>query len=77
MNIDERDIQACHQLMEKDRRIVKFINRKDCTNILRVKKNLKDIDPSKLPFSEGTKIFINESLCLYYRGIWNKCNKLR
>ena len=26
---------------------------------------------------EGTKIFINESLCPYYRRIWNKCKKLR
>ena len=49
--------------------ILKFVNRKDFKNILRVKKNLKHLDPSKLPFSEGTKIFINESLCPYYRGI--------
>ena len=46
VNIDERDIQACHRLREKDRLVVKFVNRKDCTNILRVKKNLKDPDPS-------------------------------
>ena len=26
---------------------------------------------------ERAKIFINESLCPYYRGIWNKCKKLR
>ena len=26
---------------------------------------------------EGTKIFVDESLCPYYRGIWNKCKKLR
>ena len=26
---------------------------------------------------EGTKNFVNESLCPYYRGIWNKCKKLR
>ena len=77
VNFDERDIQACHRLREKDRAIVKFVNRKDCTNILRVKKNLKHLDPSKLSFSEGTKIFINERLCPYSRGIWNKCKKLR
>ena len=65
VNINERDIQACHRLREKDRTIVKFVNRKDCTNILRVKKDLKHLDPSKLSFSEGTKIFINESLCPY------------
>ena len=68
-NIDERDMQACHRYREKGRTILKFVNRKDFTNILRVKKNLKHLDPSKLSFSEGTKIFINESLCPYYRGI--------
>ena len=77
MYIDERDIKACNRLREKNRTIVKFVNRKDCTNILRVKKNLKHLNPSKLPFSEGIKIFINESLCPYYRAIWNKCKKLR
>ena len=26
---------------------------------------------------KGTKIFVNENLCPYYWGIWNKCKKLR
>ena len=62
VNIDEHDILACHRFREKDRTIVKFVNQKYCTSILWVKKNLKELDPSKLSFSEGTKIFINESL---------------
>ena len=61
------DIQARHRLREKDRAIVKFVNRKDCTNSLRVKMDLKYLDPSKLYFPEETKIFINEILCPYYR----------
>ena len=77
VNVSERDIQACHRLREKGRTIVKFVNRKDSTDILRVKKDLKQLNPTKLSFTEGTKIFINESLCPYYRGIWNKCKKLR
>ena len=77
VEIDERDVQACHRLKEKERTIVKFVNRKDCLQILRVKKDLKSLDPTELDFPENTKIFINESLCPYYRGIWNKCKKLR
>ena len=50
---------------------------KDCLRILRVKKELKSLDPTELDFPENPKIFINESLCLYYRGNWNKCNTLR
>ena len=38
---------------------------------------LKHLDPTKLSFTEGAKKLINESLCPYYRGIWNKCKKFR
>ena len=74
VEVDERDI---HCLKEKERTIVKFANRKYCLQILRVKKDLKSLDPTELDFPESTKIYINESLCPYYRGIWNKCKKLR
>ena len=77
VEIDERDVQACHRLKEKERTIVKFVNRKDYLQILRVRKELKSLDPTELDFPENTKTFINESLRPYYRGIWNKCKKLR
>ena len=54
VNVNERDIQVCHQLREKDRTIVKFVNSKDYRKILGVKKDLKHLDPSKLFFSERT-----------------------
>ena len=44
---------------------------------LRMKKDLRSLDPTELDFPENTKKFINESLCPYYRSIWNKCKKLR
>ena len=56
VNVNERDIQACHQLREKDRTIVKFANRKDCTNILRVKKDLKQLEP----FLRGLKYLLTK-----------------
>ena len=77
VEIDERDVQVCYRLKEKERTVVKFANRKDSLQILRVNKQLKFLDPTELDFLENTKRFINESLCLYYRGIWNKCKKLR
>ena len=73
----EQDVQACHRSKEKERAIVKFDNRKDFLRILRVKNDLKSFDPTELNFPESTKIYINESLCPYYRGIWHKCRKLR
>ena len=77
IEIDEWDVPACHRLKEKERTIVKFVNRKDCLQILRVKTDLKSLDPTELDFPENAKIFINESLCPCYRDIWNKCKKLR
>ena len=75
--IDERDVQACHRLKEKERTIVKFVSRRECLQIIRRKNKLQSLDPTELDFPEITKIFVNESLCPFYRGIWNKCKKLR
>ena len=44
---------------------------------MRIKKELKDLNPRNLSFLEGTKIYVNDSLCPYYRGLWNECKKLR
>ena len=43
---------------------------------MRVKKELKNIDPSKFDFADDTAIFTNESLCSYYKMLWNGCKKL-
>ena len=72
VDICDRDIQACHRLKYKDQTIVKFTNRKDCLRTLRVKRQLKGGGPSVVDLPEEAKIFINEGLCPYYRGIWNK-----
>ena len=77
VEIDERDAQVCHHLKEKERTILRFVNRKDFVQIRRVKKNFKSLEPTELDFPENTNFFINESLCPYYRGIWNECKKLR
>ena len=70
------DIEACHRLYNDKETIVKFSKRKDCQQVLRVKKELKNIDPSEFDFPESTAIFINESLCPYYKMLWNNCKKL-
>ena len=51
---------------KKERTIVYVVNRKDCLRILRVKKELKSLDPTELYFLEKTKVFVNESLCNLY-----------
>ena len=45
-------------MKEKEKKtIVKFVNRKDFPQILRVKKKLKSLDPTESDFPENTKIF--------------------
>ena len=40
------------------------------------KKDLKTLNPEKLDLLSGLKIYINESLCSYYKKLWSKGKKL-
>ena len=50
--------------------------RKNCENTIRVKKGLKNLDATVLELPAGTKLYINDSLCPYYRRLWNEAKKL-
>ena len=77
VNISEDKIEACHRLVkDSDWTIVKFSSRKDCEQSMRVKKDLKDLDATDLDLPAGTKLYINDSLCPCYRGLWNEAKKL-
>ena len=41
------------------------------------KGELRKLKPSELDLSNGIKLYINESLCPYYRVLGNQCKKLR
>ena len=56
---------------------MKFSNRKDCQQILKVKKELRNLSMEDFDLSGTGKIFVNESLCPYYRVLWAKCKKLQ
>ena len=43
---------------------------------MRKKSELRKLKPSELDLPNGTKLYINESLCPYDRGLWNQCKKL-
>ena len=84
VNICSDEMEACHRLpyskkedrSKPKRTIVQFVNRKKCEQAIFNRKKLKDVDKTKLKFPEETRIFINDSLCPYYRGIYGKCKKL-
>ena len=79
-NYSKSDFHAIHKLKNTNIVILKSVNRRTTLNILKSKKNLKNLNhEQKQKLSDHglrNKIYINESLCPYYRGLFGKCNAL-
>ena len=64
VSVDKNDIDDCHSSLQgKERTIVKFRQRKDFTQVLRCKKDLRKVNMSNPDLPEGT---INYSLMNVY-----------
>ena len=70
------DIQAWNCLTNNDRVIVKFLWRKDCDEVLSVKRDLRKIKLKDIGLRGSNSIFINTSWCPYYRMLWSKSKSL-
>ena len=65
----EKKLESYYRLNKKRRLDDSDIFRKkDCEQVMRVKKALKDLN--NLDFPEGTGLFINDTLCPSYRILW-------
>ena len=58
---------ACHRLKKCNNTIIKFTSRKFADAALHYRSKLKNIRKNSFGFAEGTKLFINESLCRPYQ----------
>ena len=82
--VSPRDIESCHRLKkDNDRVTVKFSGRKDCEQIMSVKKDLKHLKMQEVGLPGNCLIFINTSLYPYYCSLypyycmlWLKCKRL-
>ena len=72
----ENDVQACHRIGSKGTTIIKLSNRQNIEKIMQRKFSLKGMKFEALGFRENTKVFLNDSLCFYYRKLWGKCKDL-
>ena len=73
------DIVACHRLGENCRIIVKLLNKKNAQNVLGEKHKLRSInlyDDNNIDTNNRRKIFINQSLCPYYRKLYGMVKDL-
>ena len=73
-----RDVQAAHRIgMDKERTIVRFVNRKDAEAAISKRSTLKVFDANSVGFDTGTKIYIEENFCPFVSKIGFMCRKLK
>ena len=68
--IEGNNIEACQRISKKKD------YRKDYQNVLNAKKKLRKLDMKEIGFPEDNPIFVNQSLCTYYRVLWSKAKRL-
>ena len=71
-DIKNENIEACHRVRRQNNVIIKFSKRKDCQQVYSVKKDLGKFDMKEVDLPEGTQVYINQSLCPYYKSLWSK-----
>ena len=72
-------VENCHRIPSKGspkKVILKLSRRNDSRRVLLNKTKLKQLKPESLNLPASVKIYINESLCSYYKKLWTKCKKL-
>ena len=76
--IDPNFIDDCHRLgKNNDRVIVNFTRGKDCKQILKVKKDLRNLDTEDLDLPRSANIYIKQNVCPYYQILWSKAKRLK
>ena len=78
VKLDPSNVEDCHWISSKNdpkRVIVKVSKCKDSTKIRSSKRKLKDMDLTSIDINNP--IYINDSLCTYYKMLWRKCKSLR
>ena len=77
--VDPANIEGCHRLKPKARPnkvIIKLSKNNDVFNILQSNKKLKSVDITRVGLPQGSLVFINQSLCSYYKYLWSLCKRL-
>ena len=76
VDVSSQEFHATHKLKNQNVIIMKAVNRKTTSKILKNKHKLKDLRPNEDLRVNAKEVYINESLCPYYRKLLGKCNAL-
>ena len=78
--IDPSNVEDCNGLKSINNAfqkvIIKLSKRKDVYRILKAKSSFKNSDVTENGIPPNTPIFVNQSLCSYFKLLWSKCKKL-
>ena len=72
VDINANDIEDCHLVWNKGQNIIKFGKKKVLSQVLSVRKDLIKTRMSDIDLTEQNALYINQSLCPYYRMLWSK-----
>ena len=77
MEVPAKDIDVCHRVGKQECVVVKFFRRKEFQQVLSVKNDIQKITATDLDLPNTTiKLYLNETLCPYYRILWSKSKTL-
>ena len=76
VEVSDKDIEDCHRIGKRATTIVKFCKRKVSKQVLNVRKDLTKLSMEDLQLTGQGKLYINQSLCPYYRVLWSKSKSL-
>ena len=76
VDVNADDIEDCHRVGNKGQTITKFGKRKVLRQVLSVRNDLNKVKMSDIDLAGQSTLYINQSLCLYYRMLWSKTKTL-
>ena len=74
--MSDKDIEDCHRVGKRGTTIVKFCRKKVSKQVSNVRKDLTKLSMEDLQLTGQGKLYINQSLCPYYRGLLSKSKSL-
>ena len=76
ISVDPENVEDCHwvKTQRSKKVIIKLSRRKDANKIRSEKKKLKG--KNLIWLGINTPVYINDSMCIYYKKIWANCKKL-